>query len=302
VDLLTVGEAFEDVVFAGLSRLPALGEELRVDSLSIHPGGGAVITAIAAARLGLRATVMTALSDANVARIRGERVSLINLRNAGERGAVSVALSTRRDRAFVTFEGVNRVLERRLLAALGRLARRPRHVHFALSPRRCSAWLPALAALRARRVTTSWDFGWNDALTRDRGLPTLIAAVDWVFVNEREAAMYGGVKNLRAATGRWRQLAARTAIKLGAAGAIVIADGLEWRRRPPQVRPIDTTGAGDAFNAGFIAALLRGRSHDDALRLGNYIGAQSTRRSGGIDGLPGRGQLPAWAARLVAAA
>ena len=55
VDLLTVGESFEDVtIFAGLARMPRLGEERRVESLSTHPGGGAIITAIAAARLGLR--------------------------------------------------------------------------------------------------------------------------------------------------------------------------------------------------------------------------------------------------------
>src|SRR5262245_5828856 len=239
MDLLTVGESFDDIVFTGLPRVPRLGEELRGESLSVHPGGGAVITSIAAARLGLRAGVLSALSEANVARMRPERVTLINLRRPEERSAVSVAMSTQHDRAFVTFDGVNRSLEPRLLAALRVMSRSPRHVHFALSPRRSSAWLPVLAALRRRRISTSWDFGWNDKLLKDEGLPRLIGAVDWVFVNEREALLYGRAKSLPAAVRRWPGLTANTIIKLGPRGCIALAEGVERRRRPPAARTID---------------------------------------------------------------
>ena len=299
MDLLTVGESFEDLIFAGLARMPRLGEELRVESLSTHPGGGAIITAIAAARLGLQTGVVSAVSPANAARLRTERVALSNLRRPDERGAVSVALSTRRDRAFVTFDGVNRVLEPRLIARLRRLTRRPRHVHFALGPRRTAAWLSVIRGLHARGVTTSWDFGWNDALAADRSLPQLLTSVDCVFVNEREATLYSRTSSLRQAIARWRSLAGQTVIKLGPRGAQVVGDRAGTRQAAPPVAVVDTTGAGDAFNAGFIAARLAGGSLDEAVRLGNHVGAQSTRKSGGVDGLPRQAQLPAWARRLL---
>ncbi|HRB13734.1 MAG TPA: carbohydrate kinase family protein, partial [Vicinamibacteria bacterium] len=54
----------------------------------------------------------------------------------------------------------------------------------------------------------------------------------------------------------------------------------------PAVRAVDTTGAGDAFNAGFLAGLLSGLPARRALRLGNAVGARSTRSVGGLDGLP----------------
>ena len=55
------------------------------------------------------------------------------------------------------------------------------------------------------------------------------------------------------------------------------------------VRAVDTTGAGDAFNGGFLAARLAGRTPKPSLRAGNRMGALSTRAAGGIDGLPRSG-------------
>jgi len=52
------------------------------------------------------------------------------------------------------------------------------------------------------------------------------------------------------------------------------------------VNPIDTTGAGDCFNAGFLYGVLRGMTLDDSLRCGNICGALSTEASGGIAGFP----------------
>jgi sugar/nucleoside kinase (ribokinase family) len=210
-----------------------------------------------------------------------------------------VALSTRRDRSFVTFEGVNRVLEPRLITTMRTMKRVPKHAHFALGPRRAIAWIPIVERLRARGVTTSWDFGWNEALLSDTALNRLLAAVDWVFVNEREALLYARRRGLRSAIARWRTLARGTVVKLGRRGAMAVRSDGQIRNSAPKVMVVDTTGAGDAFNSGFIAGLLAGVPLEDALRLGNHIGAHSTRASGGVDGLPRRDQLPRWARRII---
>ena len=68
VDLLTIGEAFQDLIFTGLPHMPRSGEELRTAEFVSTIGGGAVITAIAASRLGVTTAVVSALSaDAAVA-------------------------------------------------------------------------------------------------------------------------------------------------------------------------------------------------------------------------------------------
>ena len=60
----------------------------------------------------------------------------------------------------------------------------------------------------------------------------------------------------------------------------------------PRVRAVDTTGAGDAFNGGFLFGLIGGRSPRECLRLGNFVGARSTLAAGGLDALPRRRDLP----------
>jgi sugar/nucleoside kinase (ribokinase family) len=290
VDVLTVGEAFDDLIFGGLPRLPRAGEELRVPQFTTSAGGGVIITAVACARLGLRARALTAISTTRARALRTEPLVVTNLIRADEQAALTVALSIPGDRAFVTYEGVNRSLQPRLLAALRRLARRPRHVHFALSPQNCAAWISIVSRLRGAGSTTSWDFGWNDRLIKDRAFPALLASVDWLLMNDAEAKLYAGLVRR-----------SHTVVKRGRRGASAFVDGSEIKSPALRAAVVDTTGAGDAFNAGFLAGLLRGATVAEALRLGNYIGARSTEALGGVDALPRRRALPRWALAFLGA-
>src|SRR5262245_41095505 len=283
-DLVTAGEAFDDLVFYGLDRLPASGEELKTQAFSRSPGGGAIITAVATARLGLRAAVLSAVSEDGVRMLRAEGVAVRNLRRRGEPAAITVALSTRRDRRFLTFNGVNEALPDRIRRLLPRV--RGRHVHLAFYPRPCRPWIAVVDQLRRRGITSSWDFGWNPRLIHDPQFRTLAESVDCLFLNRDEALMYSRRTTLGDALDRWRRAPRPVVIKLGRLGSRIVGGGVELRAAPPRVRVVDTTGAGDAFNAGFLVAALRGGSLQAALRLGNRVGALSTRRAGGIAGLP----------------
>jgi ribokinase len=289
--LLCAGEAFEDLIFAGLDHLPELGEEIRTDHFTSTIGGGAVITSVRAARLGMRTHLIGALSDAAVTRLKKERLQITNLRKPKEPHAVTAALSTGGDRAFVTYNGVNSQLEDRLaktLASLSRRcaqassARRRTHIHFCFYPHDCSRWSAIVTRMRNSGVTTSWDFGWNEPLTNDRGLTDLIDALDFVFVNEHEARLYTGELSLEAAVPHWRERKAITIVKLGEAGAVWLAPDRDIHVRAPRVKVVDTTGAGDAFNAGFLVAWMNGKTPNQCLAAGNKVGSESTRQAGGL--------------------
>jgi len=303
--LLCAGESFEDLIFVGLDRLPGPGEEIKTDRFVATIGGGAVITAVHAARIGraptataeavalhrpprLTVELISALGPSAIARLKTAHVRVRNLLRKGEPHAISAALSTTDERSFVTFNGANAKLEARLarlLAALGAAKPgrgRPTHVHLCFYPHDCLQWARIVAKLRTRGITTSWDFGWNEPLTNDRGLIDLIDELDFVFVNELEARLYTGEPELSAALDHWRSRKAIVIVKLGESGSMWLAPGRDTHAPAPHVKVVDTTGAGDAFNAGFLYAWMNGRTPAECLALGNKIGAQSTRRAGGI--------------------
>ena len=284
--LLCAGEAFEDLIFVGLDRLPELGEEVKTDRFTATIGGGALITAVQAARLGMRTHLISALSDAAVTRLKNERVHITNLRKRNEPHAITAALSTGDDRAFVTYNGVNAKLEERLMKAFSRLPKAGirTHLHFCFFPHDCRYWANQINRSRDRQLNRSfsWDFGWNEPLTNDRGLNDLIDALDFVFVNDAEARLYTGEPSLEAAIPHWRERKAITIVKLGDQGAAWLAPDRDIHVPAPKVKAIDTTGAGDSFNAGFLVAWMNGKKPDQCLAAGNKVGAHSTRKAGGI--------------------
>jgi sugar/nucleoside kinase (ribokinase family) len=293
VTLVCAGEAFEDLIFVGLDRLPELGEEVKTDRFHATLGGGAVITAVKAARLGMKTQLISALGEDACARLKKERVQITNLRKKNEPHAITAALSTGDDRAFVTYNGINVKLESRLRIVISREltaesrkpkadSRKPAHVHFCFYPHDCRYWIRAIEKLRSKGITASWDFGWNEPLSNDRGLIDLIDALDFIFINDAEARLYTGAPTLADAIPRWRERRAITILKLGREGAVWLRPDRDVFVAAPKVKAVDTTGAGDSFNAGFLVAWLRGQAPEQCLAAGNQAGAESTRYPGGI--------------------
>ncbi len=295
-ELLTVGEAFEDLIFLNLPRIPGPGEEVKTNEFVASIGGGAIISAVAARRLGVRCRIVSAMSDRAVTYLRVQGIAVRNLRLPGEPHAISAALSTPTNRSFVTFNGVNDVLEDRLLPALDE--ERARHVHFAFYPRSCVRWERVVRRLREAGVTTSWDFGWNEALLDDDQFPMLLRALDYVLFNAQEAMLYSRRRTLSAALATWRRSPMHVIIKLGARGSQWVGCDTDLHASARRARVVDTTGAGDAFNGGFLAGRLRDLTPRLSLRLGNHAGTASTRRAGGLDGLPSLDELPAAFAQI----
>ena len=155
-------------------------------------------------------------------------------------------------------------------------------MHLCFYPHDCFYWIRLLERFRSKAITTSWDFGWNEPLSNDRGLNDLIDALDFVFVNEHEARLYTGEQTLEAAIGHWRQRKAITIIKIGEEGAVWVAPDRDILVEAPTVKVVDTTGAGDSFNAGFLVAWMHGKSPEQCLKAGNKVGSESTRKAGGI--------------------
>lgn len=141
-----------------------------------------------------------------------------------------------------------------------------------------------------------------------RALPdSLLRTVDYITPNESElSVLTGGAPqaSLRRgdAVGRARQLIARGArrvlVKMGRQGALIVTDVAEQLYPAFPVEPVDTTAAGDAFNAGLGYALARGATEAEAIRYAAATGAVAVTRHGAQPSLPSRGEVEA----LLAAA
>jgi sugar/nucleoside kinase (ribokinase family) len=146
--------------------------------------------------------------------------------------------------------------------------------------------LRLLDRLAAAHITTSLDIGWNPARYRDPDFREIIRRMVIFLPSWRDAEWVTGRTMPEDAVRTLGELVPVPVIKLGAEGSIGMEDGRIVRVPAPSVTPLDTTGAGDAFNAGFLWAYLRGEPLDRCLLAGNICGALSTRAPGGTEAFP----------------
>ena len=146
-----------------------------------------------------------------------------------------------------------------------------------------------LAAARSCGAATSLDTNWDPAgRWTDDQLRGVLANVDLLLPNEAEAVLLSGQPDLSRAVAALTAMGLRLVVKRGADGALC-ADGGQFVPVPAPALPgqfVDATGAGDCFNAGLIAGLLRGLDVPAAARLGCAVGTMSTRGAGGTAATP----------------
>ena len=297
VDLLVIGDCNPDVLVLGDDVTPAFGQQEKlVTSMSLVVGGSASITAVAAARLGLRVALVAAVGDdaagtfmlAELARA-GVDTGAMAVRAQLPTG-MTVALSRGADRAILTAEGAIATLTPADVPA--DLLARARHVHvssYFLVERSLGPGLAALlATARAGGASTSLDTNWDPAGRWGADFfPDVLAQTDVLLPNEAEALRLAGTTDLPDAIASLTRAGGAIAVKLGARGALYANRSQQYLATPPPVSPVDTTGARDCFNAGLLAGLLRGFEPPAALALGCAAGAASTRGIGGTGSSPG---------------
>ena len=296
LDLLVVGEVNPDVVVRAADPRPAFGQVERwVDAIELVIGSSSVIFACGAARLGLRVAMAGVVGDDALGRFmlgamaeRGIETGAVRIDPAVPTGA-SVILSGPTDRAILTARGTMPLL--RAADVPPALVARARHLHvgsfFLLDAARPD--LPALfAAARAGGATTSLDCNWDPREGWDGGIRALLAETNVFLPNAAEATRLTGIADVEAAARALVALGPRVvAVKLGADGALAVtADGAAARCPVLAIDPVDTTGAGDSFDAGFLAGWLAGRSLAACLALGVACGSLSTRGVGGTAAQP----------------
>ena len=301
IDILVVGEINPDIVVADPDPAPVFGEVERiVGSIRMTVGSSSAIFACGAARLDLRVAFCGVVGDDVFGRfmldeMAGRRVdvSACTVDPSRPTGA-TVILTSGTDRAMITAMGAIGALD--VDAVPDALIGRSRHLHsgaFYLQETSRDRLPTFFAAARRRGLTTSFDTNWDPTDRWDGGVAEMVRVADVFFPNAVEARRIARLDDVDEAA---MAIAAagsigRTdggpivAVKLGEAGALACRAGGPIVRVPAMpIEPVDTTGAGDSFDAGFLKAWLDGGDLRESLELGAVCGALSTRRAGGVDG------------------
>lgn len=301
-DVALFGDSFTDHVLTGFSSWPQPGEEAFAQNYVREAGGGAVNTACGIARLG-RQTAFLGIAgrddgDWLVQRIRDFGVDTSEIQRGDRPTGLTVSISSRAERAFFTYRGVNAELDSMLRdPSIWDWLAQARHVHFGLAAE-AEVAVTAFDRLRAAGCSISLDVGWHPDWLRNPSSLEVIRRTTVFFLNEPEAEAITGTDDPFAMLEFFERCrVASVAIKLGGKGAVMHEAGVIYQCSAFEVDVVDTTGAGDAFNAGFIHAMLDNEPPQRRLEIACLCGALSTRSAGALSALPWREELEAgrWA-------
>ncbi len=295
-DLLVIGDVNADLLLLGPDPMPEFGQvEKLVDSGVLTVGGSSGITACGAARLGLRTACLGVLGDDPLAAVlrrelasRGVDASLCPVDRTRATGiTVILTVAGSGDRAILTATGTLDLLTAKQVDR--DLLRRSRHLHcgaYFLQPGLQGGLAGLFDEAHSAGVTCSLDTNWDPTGSWDGGLAACLKRCDLFFPNEAEALHITGMSDIDAAAASLAESVPVVAIKRGAAGAMVRSGKRTFCASAPQVEIVDTTGAGDAFDAGYMYGFLHQLPTERCLALAIACGCLSARAAGGVLGQP----------------
>ncbi|MFI5893674.1 carbohydrate kinase family protein [Actinoplanes sp. NPDC051513] len=296
-DVLVVGDANPDLLLRGDVR-PRFGQaEQLLTAADLVLGGSAAITAAGCARLGLRTALLAAVGEdvfgeLTKAELAKRDVTLLAADGRGAPTGITVVLSEKDDRGMLTLPGTIPAL--RPADVTDELLAKARHVHVAslyLQPALASGLAGIFRNARQRGLTTSLDTNWDPA-GKWESIMEILAFTDVFLPNANELMAITGLDGTDAAAASLVDGGTTVVMKDGARGARAWWPAGACAAPGRAVDVVDTTGAGDSFNAGFLAARLSGRPVAEAIAWAAVAGSLSTRAAGGTAAQAFRADLP----------
>jgi sugar/nucleoside kinase (ribokinase family) len=296
--VLVIGELNVDIVATGLRSLPQMGSEIIATDFAITLGSASAIFAVGMAKLGHAVTFVSQVGkdqfgDFCLTALKASGVHIDNVRrNVKVKTGATMAFSGVRDRALVTYPGAIESFSYEQLDMS--LLKRHQHLHmksYFLQRGLRSSFPKIFRRAKELGLTTSFDPNSDPAGSWGKAMRNVLRHTDVLFLNQREAMELTRAATVHSALKNLGELVPCAVVKLGARGSIAIR-GEELGRVPGfKVKAVDTTGAGDSFDAGFISGYLSGAPLSECLRQGNACGAFSALEPGGVAGQPNAKRL-----------
>lgn len=297
-DVYVYGDVNIDIIIPNVSHFPTPGQEDEVPVMETFVGGGAALFALGIGKLGLHPVFQGEVGNdcyGDFIRQCFEKsnvdTSLLEVDSALKTG-ISLSFTNELDRSFLTFRGTNEKLciEKVNLAQVKYAS----HIHVTGYAGKANhdSYLKFLKNVKSQtQATVSFDVGWDPTGKWNPEIYQLFPYIDVLFMNQVEAANYSRKEDTAEAAKDFAAHCSLAVIKLGCQGSLA-AKGSDLYRAPSYpVKAVDTTGAGDSFNAGFIYGFLKGKKLEECLRCGNGCGALSVTALGGNTSFPDEKKL-----------
>jgi sugar/nucleoside kinase (ribokinase family) len=294
-DVITFGDMCVDLLVSGDDVVPRFGQvEQLVDDYTLEMGGSCCIFACQAAKLGLRAAI--------VGRVGSDGFGRLVLRRLQECGVdtshvvvdhtlktgLGIALCQGGDRAILTYLGsICALTDDDVTDTLLRSARHLHHGSFFLHTGLRQHVPDILRRARMLGLSTSLDPNWDPDEQWNSTLIEALPLVDVFMPNEQEACHISDCTDLVQAVSWLRARGTSTLVaKLGPEGARLYDDEGTCARGVTLAEGGDSVGAGDSFDAGFLAGWLRGMSRERCLAIACACGQSVAGAIGGLRGQP----------------
>lgn len=292
-DVYVYGDINIDLVIPNVDKFPLPGQEDVVETINTYVGGGAAIFTLGLGRLGLKPVFQGTIGEDCYGKFiidefKNTHVdySLLDKSKYNKTG-ISISFTNQVDRSFLTYRGTNDEID--LSKIKLEQVKAARHIHLTgyMGGKNHKQYLMLLKKVKEiGNVTVSFDVGWDDAGEWYEGIYELFPYINILFMNETEAVHYSHKKNAEEAIRDFAKTCTLAVVKLGKKGSMAIQKDKLYKVKGYEVEVVDTTGAGDSFNAGFVYGFLRGKSIEACLNCGNGCGALSVTALGGNTAFP----------------
>lgn len=284
---LVAGDINVDLIFKGIQAPPAMGQELFVSDMDFCLGGSAANTACALGKLGASVGLWSqvAQDEFGALLLRFLHESGVHLgyikQVPQKKSGISIGMTNHQDRAFLSYHGTNLDLDFRELPTEELMYHTFLHLSGFNWERNSGGYLDLLQRAKGIGIITSLDLGWTDFDRFRTVVLELLPWVDYFFPNEMEAMALTNAANLSEALHQLATYTSVPVITLGSKGAMAVWQGQDYFQPSFKVQSVDSVGAGDAFNAGFLWAVGQGFSLPEALKIACASGALTTTGPGG---------------------
>ena len=292
--ILVAGEVNADFILTGLPSLPVIGQELIGDGFKMVTGGSSGITAVRLAALGANVDFSGILgNDATgqflIDQLQAAGIGCDHLQMVDIPTGITLALTYSHDRALVTYPGTIDQYDGSNINS--DMLSDYKHIHvgsFFLQKALQSELARIFEIAHGAGLTTSLDVGWDpqEQWMNNPYLRQTLGHVDYFFPNEDEvAALTTGSDIVNELAG---YVGGNLIVKQGAQGATIYDKNGKQHHYPAfPADVVDTTGAGDAFNAGFLyASCVEKLSMQKAMTFAAACGAHAVTQVGGTAGAP----------------